>query len=801
MSNPEKPASKKPRKKASSKQTKAESAKMPSHRGRSSGKNPPGGHNAHRRLPWLSRPLLFKISLVFMVVVAGWVLYLDATIRDKFEGQRWDIPARVYARPLEIFEGAAINADLLEIELKGLGYQAVATVTKAGSYQRQRGQFQLFTRGFEFSDGAESPARVRVSIEGDVVVSLTTDTAASGVVRLDPMHIGGIYPAHHEDRVIVNYTDVPALLPAALIAIEDKEFWSHFGLSPKGIARAMWVNLSSGELSQGGSTLTQQLVKNFYLDGRRTLWRKIKEAIMAVLVDWHYPKQDILETYLNEVYLGQSGSRGIHGFGLASQFYFSRPLKQLETHQIAMLVAMVKGPTYYNPRRNPDRALNRRNLVLTELEKEGILTAAESKAYQNKPLDISAKPVFSENLYPAYLDLVRRQLNEDYRQQDLESQGLRIFTTLDPQVQNRAERAVREVLSRLDPGKEPELEAALVVTGLESGEVKAMVGGRDTRYAGFNRVLDARRPVGSLAKPAIYLTALGKHKQYSLATRIIDEEIALTLPNGDIWKPGNYESKVFGEVSIHQALSHSMNLATAKLGLDVGIDSVISTLKKLGVTSDLQPYPSLFLGAFPLSPLEVAQSYQTIAASGFNVPVRAIREVTDASGATIQRYPYQVEQVIDSRDMHLLQYAMQEVMREGTGKSAYQSIAESLSTAGKTGTTNDSRDSWFAGMTGDYLSVIWVGKDDNGKTSLTGATGAMRVWAEMTRTLPQRPFAPMVPEGVEYFWVSDEANVRTNEGCRNARYLPFVSGTEPKAFEACQQGLQRLQSWFQKIFE
>lgn len=790
--------------KGSASPRKKKTAKTPTSNKRTSRKDSAGaagkGTSAKRR--WISRRFLWKLLLVLILLAAGWVLYLDATIRDRFEGQRWDIPARVYARPLEIFEGAVLNADLLEVELNGLGYKSSAAVDVPGTYYRQGLRYQIFSRGFEFSDGIENAKKMSITIEADVVSSLTLKkNGGADIARLDPLNIGGIYPAHHEDRIIFGYEQIPKLLPQALIAVEDKDFWTHFGLSPKGIARAMWVNISAGEVTQGGSTLTQQLVKNFYLDGRRTLWRKVQEAVMSVLLDWHYPKQEILEVYLNEVYLGQSGNRGIHGFGLASQFYFSRSLNELEAHQIALLVAMVKGPTFYNPRRNPERALSRRNLVIDELAKEGIITAANATALQKKPLDISSRPVFSENLYPAFMDLVRRQLNEDYRQEDLESRGLKIFTTIDPQIQNRAEKAIREVLPQLDKNKDATLETAMVLTGLESGEVKALVGGRDTRFAGFNRVLDARRPIGSLAKPAVYLTALSEPARYTLATRLQDEPINKKMPNGDLWQPQNYERKAFGDVSLHQAFAHSMNLATAQLGFDVGIEQVLKTLRKLGVASDISPYPSVFLGAFPLSPYEVAQAYQTIAASGFNVPVRAIREVTNADGEAISRYPYKIEKVVDTRAMHLLQYAMQETMREGTGKSAYRWLPDSLATAGKTGTTNDARDSWFAGMTGDYLSVVWVGKDDNGKTDLTGATGSMRIWAEMTRSLPQRPFAPIVPEGITYAWVADDADVRTNEGCRNARYLPFVSGTEPAKFVACQQGLQRLKSWFETLFE
>src|SRR5690554_1495918 len=743
--------------------------------------------------------LLFRVALLGMVVLAGWMVYLDAVVTSRFEGRRFEVPSRVYARPLELYDGASVSAAGLARELALAGYRAGDGV-RVGSYQRSGGRFVISTRGFVFPDGDEPRRRISLVVSGDKIQSFSVLSGPkSSIVRLDPAQIGGIYPAHQEDRVLVQLEDVPELLPEGLMAVEDREFYDHFGIAPLSIARAMVANIKAGQIVQGGSTITQQLVKNFLLTRDQTLVRKGNEALMSILLEWHYEKDDILETYLNEVYLGQAGTRSIHGFGLASQFFFGEPLKDLDAHQIALLIGMVKGPSYYNPRRHPERATARRNLVLDEMAEAGLLAEQEVKSAMSKPLEVSAKPSFTDHRYPAYIDLVRRHLARDYQQQDLQSEGLRIFTTLDPAVQHASETAVSKTLPKL--ANADVLEAALVVTAKDTGEVLALVGGKDPDFAGFNRAVDARRPMGSLIKPFIYLAALEQAEKYTLITPVKDQAFTLEFDDGRLWQPKNFDQEERGEVPLHLALSKSYNLPAVRVGLDVGIPAVQKKLRAFGATGPISDYPSMLLGSVSLAPVDVAQLYQGLATSGFNTPLRTIREVTDAGNEPLSRYNLKVDQVADPAAVHLVQYAMQETMQEGTGRSAYYTLPDQLTLAGKTGTTDDGRDAWFAGFSGDLLAVAWVGRDDNGPTVLTGASGALPVWSSMMSQIPQHGFSPVMPDGVQYHWVDAEAQALTGEGCANARLVPFITGSEPVMSTDCNGNIGRqIRSWFEGLF-
>jgi len=585
--------------------------------------------------------------------------------------------------------------------------------------------------------------------------------------------------------------------------VEDRKFYDHFGIAPASIGRALLANMRAGRVVQGGSTLTQQLVKNFFLTRDQTLLRKGNEALMSILLELHYEKDDILETYLNEVYLGQAGTRSINGFGLASQFYFGESLKDLDVHQIALLVGMVKGPSYYNPRRHPERATQRRNLVISEMEDAGLIDASKAARARGLSLGVSAKPSYSENRYPAYIDLVRRHLARDYKEQDLRSEGLRIFTTLNPAIQYAAEYAVTDTLPRLAKGATAKaLEATLVVTAKDTGEVLALVGGKDPQYAGFNRALDANRPIGSLIKPFTYLAALEQPDRYTLMTPVLDKSFTLEFDDGRRWQPKNYDGEERGDVPLHRALSKSYNLPAVRVGLDVGIPAVSKTLRAFGVVTPISEYPSMLLGSVAMSPVTVAQIYQGLATSGFNTPLRTIREVTGPGGEALSRYNLEVDQVADPAAVHLVQYAMQETMQEGTGRSAYYSVPKELTLAGKTGTTDDGRDSWFAGFSGDLLAVAWVGRDDNGPTALTGATGALPVWSRFMAQVPQHGFSPVVPDGVSYHWVNPEKQALTDEYCDNARLLPFITGSEPTQRVSCSGTLERkIRGWFEGLFQ
>lgn len=764
--------------------------------------------------PLSSHPRGFILTalLILLVLVLGglialglWLLRLDGVVKTKFEGKRWAIPARVHARPLELYTGAPLSARAVKEELALLNYREQA-VTGPGSWQQKGNEILVHTRGFAFSDGKEVPQVLRLRFAGAQLAEVaSTVPGERGVVRLEPMVIGGIYPTHQEDRLLMQLKESPPHLLEALLATEDRAFYRHHGVSVRGILRALWVNMTAGGLRQGGSTLTQQLVKNFYLTDERTLSRKLNEAAMAILLERRYSKDEILETYLNEVNLGQNGQQSVNGFGLAAQFYFGQPISELRLHQVALLVGMVQGPSYYNPRRNPERAKARRDLVLDNLHGEKKISAEQRDAAKARPLDVIARPTAGGVVYPAFMDMVRRQLRSEYKEEDLSSEGLRIFTTLDPRVQTAADAAFEGTLARLDKshGKRVAgLQGAVLVAHPENGEVLAVVGGRGT-FTGYNRALDADRQIGSLVKPAVYLAALASGR-YTLVSPLDDGPVQLLGQSGQLWEPKNYDQQDHGIVPLYSALAQSYNQATIRLGMDVGVPVVIDTLHKLGVQQKLANYPSLMLGAVNMKPVDVLSLYQVLAAGGFRAPPRSIREVLDSQGKPLRRYGLEVQQVYDPTPLYLLSYAMQAVMREGTGAAAYQKLPRELVVAGKTGTTNDLRDAWFAGYSANYLAVVWLGHDDNRSTGLSGGSGALPVWTELMARLEPVSLAMAPPEDVEWHWADRPSGLLSAENCPEALQVPFRRDTVPQESTVCAGGvpalfdraLNRMMNWF-----
>ena len=739
--------------------------------------------------------LLLKLILLVIVLMGLGALYLDNQIRHKFEGKRWSLPAKVFARPLELYEGKPLSLTELKVELRGLGYQFVNKVNTPGQAEFSSTKAIISTRGFQFADGRERAQKLILTFSGSSLTTLSDHRGRSlPLVRLEPVLIGGIYPLNNEDRDLIQLKDAPTGLADALVAIEDRGFYQHYGVSPRGIARAMWINIKVGRFVQGGSTLTQQLIKNFYLTADRTLARKLLEIPMALLLELHYSKEDILEAYLNEVFLGQEGARAIHGFGLASQYYFSQPIQELKLHQVALLAGMVKGPTSYNPRRYPEKAKKRRDLVLKALFELGKIDEIQYQKAVSAQLGVVKQASLLKGAYPAYLDLVKRQLRQNYDDDDLRSEGLRVFTGLDPIAQNKAEKALLKTITNLEGKhglKAKGLQGSMVVTDPQTGEVLAIIGGRKTRYQGFNRALDAVRPIGSLVKPAVYLTAL--EQGYTLVSELEDEPYNLKMDGGQIWSPQNFDHKSHGIVPLHEALAHSYNLSTARLGMEIGLDKVINTLQRMGLKRPVDSYPSLLLGAQGLSAFEVATMYQTIAANGFQMPLRTIRLVTDSAGQELSRYPFQLKQTISSNSIHLLQYILQEVARVGTARSIYWRLPKDINVAGKTGTSDDQRDSWFAGFTGNRLAVVWLGRDDNAGLPFTGSGGALRAWTAYMATENLDSFTAVAPEGIEYLWIDQQSGELSTEMCQDAQQLPFLLGTGPTLSIDCvqQQGADK----------
>jgi len=741
---------------------------------------------------------MLKLGIAALVAGCLVLIYLDAKITATFADKMWELPAKVYARPLELFVGADIGSNDLAYELKLLGYRNKSQLRGPGQVAQENELFNIYTRGFAFVQEREPARRIQVAIAAGRVSSLTSGGKNVELMRLDPVQIGGIYPSHGEDRVLVRLPEVPDTLRQGLLAVEDRHFYQHWGFSITGIVRAAVSNLRSGQVVAGGSTITQQLVKNYYLSPERTITRKLKEVLMAVLLEFHFSKEQILESYINEIYLGQEGPRAIHGFALASRYYFDTPLEQLGLHQQALLIGMIKGPSLYNPRRNPQRARERRDVVLGVMVERGIISQEHAIIARGMSLGLNSRERPRDS-YPAYLDLVRRQLRLEYRDEDLTSLGLSIFTSFDPLLQRQLEISTQTVMDQLNPGGN--LQTASVVTRFDTGEVAALVGGRSVRYAGFNRALDARRPAGSLLKPAVYLAALEQPQKYTLATPLDDSPLHVGGPGGQVWKPRNFDRTSHGSVLLHRALAKSYNLATARLGMDLGLDQMVDMLRRLGIEGPIPEVPSLTLGAGEYSPMNIAAMYQTIAAGGFQIPQRSIRDIVDARGLPLKRYPLEYDRTVSLQAVHLLHYAMREVVREGTGRGVYRYLDDDFDVAGKTGTTNNGRDSWFAGFSGDLLAVSWIGYDDNAATGLTGGSGALKVWAHFMANSSRRSLSYRMPDGVATSWVDNESGKLTGEGCPEARLLPFIVGSEPPGSTGCTaRKSSGLVDWFQSLF-
>ena len=778
-------------------QKKRPSKPTPKRRTRSSARTKPRRGFFRRLLPYV-----FLLACIGAAVLAGYMVYLDSAVRAQFEGTRWTLPAKVYASPLELYAGLDLSRGEIVSRLQRQGYRASGELARSGTYRSSGSRLDIHTRAFHFWDGKQDAREIRLNFDATGVSSLSAldKQGDLALIRLDPLMIGSIYPKQGEDRILVKLGEVPPMLPAGLITVEDRDFMHHWGVSPKSILRAAIANVRAGGVVQGGSTITQQLVKNFYLNNQQTLVRKAKEALMAILLDAHYSKPEILEAYLNEVYLGQDGSRAIHGFGLASYFYFQKPLEELQPQEIALLVAMVKGPSYYDPRRNPERAERRRNLVLDMFHNAGFLEDDAWREAKKADLGVTARSVRSTSQYPAFIDLVRRQLLGQYKDEDLTEEGLRIFTTLDPAVQAAAEKRVADGLDKVEAARgidRDSLQASAVVTSVEGGRVLALVGGRNAGFAGFNRALDARRPIGSLIKPVVYLTALAEPSRYNVITPLDDSALSVKLANGDTWRPQNYSKRTHGsEVPLHYALTHSYNLATARLALDVGIPNVIDTLKELGYNGDPLSVPSLSLGAVDMAPMQVAQIYNTLAAGGYYTPLLAIRDVTTREGEPLSRYPLKIRRAVDEAPVYLTNWILQRVARHGTGASMYNTLNRSLNVAGKTGTTDDLRDSWFAGFAANRLAVVWVGRDDNKPAQLTGATGALQLWAGIMADIDPRGLMNVPPEDVvevplRLRFDADRSAGNDYGGCSGTTPVPFIRGYVPDGLSDCDSDIMR----------
>lgn len=710
---------------------------------------------------------LFGLTLkLCLIVVAFWLIYaiyLDSQIRERIDGKVWDLPAAVYGRMINLEPEMPYSQKEMISLLEGTQYRKVDSITQIGDFTVKGNTIEMLRRPFDFPDAKEGKIHARLIFSNDRLQRIQNVESGRdfGFFRLDPKLITMLQSPQGEQRLFVAREGFPDSLIQALLVTEDRHFYEHDGVNPLAIIRAIVANISAGRTVQGGSTLTQQLVKNLFLTNERSFSRKIKEANMALILDYRYSKDRILELYLNEVYLGQSGKGGrggeqIRGFPLASFYYFGRPVNELSLDQQAMLVAMVKGAGLYNPWRNPDLVLKRRNLVLKLLRDQNVIDEIEYQAMINRPLGVQQEGAVITP-QPAFVQLVLQELRERLGNDVDNLSGVKIFTTLDPVSQNAAETSIEEGIPALRKARKvDDLETAMVVVDRFSGEVKALVGGAQPQYAGFNRALQARRPIGSLAKPPVYLAALSNPERYQLNTWLADEAISVPIQGSKPWQPRNYDRQYRGRVMLVDALANSLNIPTVNLGLDIGLDAVTDMMVRLGAPKEfIKTVPAMLLGSTSLTPIEVAQVYQTIGSGGHRAPISALRSVIAEDGTVrYQSYPHS-QLVISPQPTYLTLYAMQQGAVKGTARSLAGEFGK-YSFATKTGTTNDLRDSWFVGIDGKDVVVSWVGRDNNKEANLTGSNGALNLFRRYMQNQTPMKLNLRRPEGINTMWLDTD---------------------------------------------
>jgi len=748
------------------------------------------------------RRLGFAVLLTvgFAAVVTGVIAvhYLrrwDTVVTEKFRTHHWDFPSKIYSDSQLIYPGMDLKAVAFFDRLRDLGYQPVqAAVSRKGEYQldEHAGQLDLYLHDGPATTTDEAGRPVRLSLAGDTVTRIEDLPTGKELytIDLEPELISGLYQGVWEERHLVTLEDVPPLLLRAIIDVEDQHFYEHHGIDVTGVLRALWIDLTHGEIVQGGSTLTQQLMKNFFLTDERSMRRKVSEAGMALVVEYRFSKQEILENYINEIYLGQKGAQGIYGVWEASRFYFAKEPKEMTVAEIATLAALIKAPNRYSPFRDPERALRRRNMALTLMLKQGDITPDEFASAVAEPRRVSTVINEAKDA-PYFVDFVRQELAQSYPSDVLNTEGLQIYTDLDMHLQRLAEQTIHTGLAelerrhpRLRADKPTEqLQACLIAIQPQTGAVRAMIGGRDYRVTQFNRCTQALRQPGSVFKPFTYLAAFEQTRQTDHpvlpTTRIEDAPFDWTYDT-QVWTPANYKKEYMGMVTVREALEHSLNCATARLAHEIGLGPIIEMARRMGISSPLPPYPSVVLGAAEVTPYEVAEAFTALANNGVRTTPLSIKKVLNRGSQPIERNPVQLEQAVAPETAFMVTHLMEGVLDHGTGQGARKS-GFTRPAAGKTGTTNDYRDAWFAGFTPNLLTVVWVGFDQKRAINLAGAEAALPIWTafmkEATAGLPNADFVP--PPGIVLVRVDPLSGQLATPACPTMIEEAFFAGQEP----------------------
>jgi penicillin-binding protein 1B len=753
---------------------------------------------------WLRRSwhTLLKTLITLIFVLGFYGIYLDSKVKDKFEGQRWNIPVQVYGKVERFSVGDEVTYTELMRYLELTGYHQKKNTVSPGDFSLSSNKLIIYRKAFDFGDGNSFAESFTINIVNNHIRSIFNEEDAIESVSLEPLLIDRLVPDNKEDRVIISLESVPEKLLDTLLLVEDRDFYFHYGISPLGIARALISNIKAGRTVQGGSTLTQQLVKNMFLTRDKTLWRKVNEAVMSVILELRYSKDQLLEAYINEVYLGQNYANGIYGFGLAAKFYFGQPIQSLSIEQTAMLIGQVKGPSYYDPWRYPENTRKRRDLVLRLMYQDELISQKDFQLAVESPLSVRKSRRLVQKKFPAYLQLVKKELAEKLSEFDQQA-GIRIFTGFSIVAQRNAEQSVQEKIIDLEKlNKTKSLQVAMIVTDIDSGEVRALVGDKKPGYAGFNRALHAKRPIGSLIKPAIYLAALERYQQYNFATVLKDEPIVLSNASGKEWRPKNYNGKFEGKVSLIDGLVRSLNVPTVNLGMQLGLENVANIFHVLGYPNDIVTRPSMLLGSLNLSPFEVNQLYLPIANQGFKNSSHAINHIVSAQGEILWQFEAKEEQLFSTHGIYLLDHALSEVTKRGTAKSLTWRL-NGAELAGKTGTTNNQRDSWFVGYDNQNLITTWLGRDDNKATELTGSSGALVLFTQFMQKNGVVNKVRVVPDNIAMTNFESSSGKAVSIECLEMVSYPAITTgllIEPHCLAKKEFTKEKKTSWFKRLF-
>lgn len=754
-----------------------------------------------------SRSKILKSVLLFLFLViaggitlGGWyVSYLEGVVTAKFEGRKWRFPSKIYSDGLLLYVGMNLNFETLSEKLRRLGYRESREAPQARGHYRflkKDGLLEIYLHGFAYPLEPFKGFPVRVVLDGTTITRMENIDNGEELYafELEPELVTGLYDRIWEERRLVRISEVPPLLVRAILSIEDERFYRHRGVDPVAVLRAFWVNLRRGGIVQGGSTLTQQLMKNFFLEDERTLQRKAKEALMAFIAERLYSKEEILENYLNEIYLGQKGAQGIFGAWEAAQFYFSKELPELTTGEMALLAGLIKAPNRYSPYRSVVAARQRRNVVLRKMLEEKFITRAQYDAALREAVP-RRELVKVANDAPFYVDFLKRELATSYSHEVLTAEGYKIFTSLDLQLQRIAERAITDGLKQLEEdyphlrrrGEEDRLEGVIVVVKPQTGEIKAMVGGRDYQKSQFNRVFQAKRQPGSTFKPFTFLGALmygsaETGRRFTPVSQVDDSPFTWSY-EGQEWTPKNYEDEYFGIVSFREALERSLNSATVRIAKEVGIHKIRDLAYRLGIESSLPALPSLVLGGVEVTPLELATAFSTLANNGVRTRPIAIKQVVDQGSKVLEKRDIRVEKVLAPQMAFMMNHLLKGVLDRGTGRGT-RFRGFDRPAAGKTGTTNDLKDAWFAGYTPDLLAVVWVGFDNQTKLDLTGGQAALPIWTEfMKRATAGTAVSDFtVPPGIKLVDIDPESGYLATPECPRVIREAFFEGDEPLGY-------------------